>query len=138
MKKAILGMLLAAVAAGCAWGGREAASVWENTEGPVVSAAGQTQDGVLLTVRKPAASCVFKGGVLGDSNPAEGGIPSSVLDISARIRQGLVSSAKNMGGNTVWFRTASWDNPDVSADYYRDFVVNNVEYTALVYDCPAE
>lgn len=123
---------------GCSGLQREAAEVWDNTAGPVVAQTGQAQDGVRLVVRRPAGSCTFKGGILGDFNPDEAGVPSSVFNMNGRIRKGLVSSAKQMGGNTVWLRTADWQNPDVSTDYYRPFFVNNVEYSALVYDCPAE
>ena len=120
---------------GCAWMRQDAAEVWKNTAGPI---AGQTQDGVRLVVEKPSGSCVFKGGIEGDANPDEAGLPSSIFNISGRIRAGLVSSAHHMGGNTVWLRTTDWQNPDISRDYYQPFFVNNVEYSALVYDCPAE
>lgn len=137
MKKNILFLLVFALA-GCTWMKQEAVEVWNNTEGPIVAQEGQTQDGVRLVARKPAEVCTFKGGVLGDANPDEAGLPTSVLNISQRIRSGLVSSARHMGGNTVWLRTTDWSNPDVSRDYYAPFFVNNVEYSALVYDCPAE
>lgn len=123
---------------GCAWMTQEATTVWNDTEGPIVAITGQTQDNVQLVVRKPADSCTFKGAILGDANPDEAGLPSSVLNISRRIREGLVSNALRLGGNTVWLRTTDWSNPDISQDYYEDFAVNNVEYNALVYDCPAQ
>nr|QGT50884.1 hypothetical protein Elusimicrob2101_1470 [uncultured Elusimicrobia bacterium] len=139
MKKTIFFLLLSVGAvAGCTWQTQDAVAVWNNTEGPVVTQEGQIQDGVRLLARKPAGNCTFKGGILGDSNPAEAGLPSSIIDINSRIRAGLVSSAHNMGGNTVWLRTTDWQNPEVSADYYQPFLVNNVEYSALVYSCPAE
>lgn len=135
MKK-ILGILLF-LAAGCAEVTQQVQDVIRNTEGPIVAEEGQVQNGIHLTVRKPPDDCVFKGGILGDANPDEAGLPSSVLNISRRIRDELVSNARRMGGNTVWLRTTDWQNPDVSTDYYRSFFVNNVEYSALVYDCSA-
>lgn len=139
MKKIVLlaGVVLLG-GSGCAWMTQQATTVWNDTEGPIVAITGQTQDNVQLVVRKPADSCTFKGAILGDANPDEAGLPSSVLNISRRIREGLVSNALRLGGNTVWLRTTDWSNPDISQDYYEDFVVNNVEYNALVYDCPAE
>ena len=41
-----------------------------------------------------------------------------------------------MGGNTVWVRTKSWQNPEVDTDYSQPFYMNNVRYGALVYQCP--
>lgn len=138
MNKIIWMSVLLLWGSGCAWMRQEAADVWNNTEGPIAAQTGQTQDGVRLVVEKPSGACALKGGILGDSNPDEAGLPSSVFNINSRIRAGLVSGAHNMGGNTVWLRTTAWQNPDVSRDYYRPFFVNNVEYSALVYDCPAE
>ena len=136
MRKIFIIAAAAGLAAGCAWLKQDAAEVWNNTAGPIVAQTGQTQDGVQLTAQKPSAACTFKGGILGDSNPDEAGLPSSILNISERIRSALVSNAKHMGGNTVWLRTTAWQNPDISTDYYAPFFVNNVEYSALVYDCP--
>lgn len=139
MKKIFMLTLLTLLGAnGCAWLTQQATSLWNNTEGPIVEETGQTQNDVRLVVRAPADNCTFKGGILGDANPDEAGLPSSVLNISSRIREGLVSNARRLGGNTVWLRTTDWSNPDVSQDYYEAFSVNNVEYSALVYDCPAE
>lgn len=138
MRKIVsIGMIML-LAGGCAWLQRDAETVLKNTEGPVVERNAPVQEGVKLVSVKPSDACVFKGGVLGDANPDEAGLPSSVFNLSQRIREGLISSAKHMGGNTVWLRTADWQNPDISSDYYHPFFVNNVEYSALVYDCPAE
>lgn len=139
MKKMLwLAVVVLLGGSGCAWMTQQATTLWNDTEGPIVEQTGQTQDNVQLVVRKPADTCTFKGAILGDANPDEAGLPSSVLNISRRIREGLVSNAIRLGGNTVWLRTTDWSNPDISQDYYEDFVVNNVEYNALVYDCPAE
>lgn len=110
---------------------------WRQAEGPVVPAGGITEGNILLVDKKPSAACEFKGGILGDTNPDTSGIPLSLGEVNAEIRRGLASSARNMGGNTVWLRTKSWQNPDISTDYYQPFYVNNVEYTALVYECPS-
>lgn len=110
---------------------------WRQAEGPLVPAGGINEENILLVDKKPSAACEFKGGILGDTNPDTRGIPLSLGEVNAEIRRGLASSARNMGGNTVWLRTKSWQNPDISTDYYQPFYVNNVEYTALVYECPA-
>lgn len=139
MKKMVwLVVLVLLGGSGCAWMTQRATNVWNDTEGPIVAITGQTQDNVRLVVRKPVDTCTFKGAILGDANPDEAGQPSSVLNISLRIREGLVSNAIRLGGNTVWLRTTDWSNPDISQDYYESFVVNNVEYNALVYDCPVK
>lgn len=114
-----------------------ACTAWRQTQGPVVPVNGVQEGNVRLVDKKPSASCHFKGGILGATNPDTSGIPISLAEVNAEIRQGLASSAKQMGGNTVWMRTQSWQNPDISTDYYQPFYVNNVEYTALVYECPA-
>lgn len=134
-KIAAMGMVLF-LAAGCAEVTQDVQNVIRNTEGPIVAEEGQVQNGIHLVAYKPADDCVFKGGILGDANPDEAGVPSSIFNISRHIREGLASNARRMGGNTVWLRTANWRNPDVSADYYQSFFVDNVEYSALVYDCP--
>lgn len=110
---------------------------WQAAQGPVVPVNGVQENGVLLVEQKPADACQFKGGILGATNPDTSGIPVSLMEVNAEIRQGLASSARHMGGNTVWLRTQSWQNPDISTDYYQPFYMNDVEYTALVYACPA-
>lgn len=137
MKKVTGVGIILFLAAGCAGVKQEVQDVIRNTAGPIVAEEGQVQNAIHFVARKPADGCVFKGGILGDANPDEAGLPSSIFNISRRIREGLVSNARRMGGNTVWLRTADWQNPDVSTDYYQPFFVNNVEYSALVYDCPA-
>lgn len=57
-------------------------------------------------------------------------------NLAQRIRVNLQNNAVTMGGNTVWVRRAGWNAPQVSMDYYRPFYVNDVQYAALVYDCP--
>lgn len=111
-------------------------ALWQETQAPVVPADGVQVEGVTLVAQPPAATCQFKGAVLGDTNPDVSGLPESILNLNETIRQGLVSSARQMGGNTVWVRTKSWQNPDVDTDYSQMFYVNNVEYGALVYQCP--
>ncbi len=130
MNKHKLWILLAALCgvSGCA--------VWQQAQAPVVPANGMDVDGVTLVEVQPAAACVFKGAVMGDTNPDVSGIPESLLHLNNTIRQGLVSSAKQMGGNTVWVRTQSWQNPDMDTDYFQPFYINNVRYGALVYQCP--
>ena len=129
LKKEFLGcMVIVLGLSGCA--------LWQEAEAPVVPAGGMNIEGVALVEQEPAASCQFKGAVMGDTNPDVSGLPASVLDLNDTIRQGLVSSAKQMGGNTVWVRTKSWQNPEVDTDYSQPFYMNNVRYGALVYQCP--
>ena len=108
----------------------------QETQAPVVPAEGLQVNDVKLLAQPPAAECQFKGAVLGDTNPDVSGLPQSILDLTETIRQGLVSSARQMGGNTVWVRTQSWQNPTLDTDYSQTFYINNVEYGALVYQCP--
>ncbi len=108
----------------------------QETQAPVVPAEGLQVNDVKLLAQPPAAECQFKGAVLGDTNPDVSGLPQSILDLTETIRQGLVSSAQQMGGNTVWVRTQSWQNPTLDTDYSQTFYINNVEYGALVYQCP--
>lgn len=130
MNKHKLWIFLAALCgvSGCA--------VWQQAQAPVVPVNGMNVDGVTLVEVQPAAACAFKGAAMGDTNPDVNGIPASLVDLNENIRQGLVSSAKQMGGNTVWVRTKSWQNPDIDTDYFQPFYVNNVRYGALVYQCP--
>lgn len=111
-------------------------ALWQEANAPLVPAGGVQEANVQLVAQKPAADCVFKGAVLGDTNPDVSGWPKSIVDLNETIRQGLVSSAQQMGGNTVWVRTQSWQNPTVDTDYSQTFYINNVEYGALVYQCP--
>ncbi len=111
-------------------------AVWQEAQAPVVPENGMSMEGISLVEQQPAAACQFKGAVMGDTNPDVNRIPASLVDLNETIRQGLVSSAKQMGGNTVWVRTKSWQNPDVDTDYFQPFYVNNVRYGALVYQCP--
>ena len=111
-------------------------ALWQQAQAPLVPTDGVQVEGVTLVAQPPAATCQFKGAVLGDTNPDVSGLPESILNLNETIRQGLVSSARQMGGNTVWVRTKSWQNPDVDTDYSQMFYVNNVEYGALVYQCP--
>lgn len=111
-------------------------ALWQETQAPVVPAEGLQVNDVKLLAQPPAAECQFKGAVLGDTNPDVSGLPQSILDLTETIRQGLVSSARQMGGNTVWVRTQSWQNPTLDTDYSQTFYINNVEYGALVYQCP--
>lgn len=129
LKKEFLGcMVIVLGLSGCA--------LWQEAQAPVVTAGGMNIEGVALVEQEPAAGCQFKGAVMGDTNPNVSGLPASVLDLNDTIRQGLVSSAKQMGGNTVWVRTKSWQNPEVDTDYSQPFYMNNVRYGALVYQCP--
>lgn len=128
LKKWLYGCVGLCLLGGCA--------LWQETQAPVVPADGVQVEGVTLVAQPPAATCQFKGAVLGDTNPDVSGLPESILNLNETIRQGLVSSARQMGGNTVWVRTKSWQNPDVDTDYSQMFYVNNVEYGALVYQCP--
>ena len=112
--------------------------LWQEAQAPIVPVGGVQVKGITLVAQPPADTCQFKGAVLGDTNPDVSGLPESILDLNETIRQGLVSSARQMGGNTVWVRTKSWQNPDVDTDYSQMFYVNNVEYGALVYQCPSE
>ena len=116
--------------------GLSGCALWQEAEAPVVPAGGMNIEGVALVEQEPASGCQFKGAVMGDTNPDVSGLPASVLDLNDTIRQGLVSSAKQMGGNTVWVRTKSWQNPEVDTDYSQPFYMNNVRYGALVYQCP--
>lgn len=111
-------------------------ALWQQAQAPLVPADGVQVDNVRLVAQKPAVDCQFKGAVLGDTNPDASGLPQSILDLNETIRQGLVSSAQQMGGNTVWVRTQSWQNPTLDTDYSQSFYINNVEYGALVYQCP--
>ncbi len=113
-------------------------ALWQEAQAPIVPVGGVQVEGIILVAQPPADTCQFKGAVLGDTNPDVSGLPESILDLNETIRQGLVSSARQMGGNTVWVRTKSWQNPDVDTDYSQMFYVNNVEYGALVYQCPSE
>ena len=113
-------------------------ALWQEAQAPIVPVGGVQVEGITLVAQPPADTCLFKGAVLGDTNPDVSGLPESILDLNETIRQGLVSSARQMGGNTVWVRTKSWQNPDVDTDYSQMFYVNNVEYGALVYQCPSE
>ena len=113
-------------------------ALWQEAQAPIVPVGGVQVEGITLVAQPPADTCQFKGAVLGDTNPDVSGLPESILDLNETIRQGLVSSARQMGGNTVWVRTKSWQNPDVDTDYSQMFYVNNVEYGALVYQCPSE
>ncbi len=123
------GVLLGVAAcAGC--------GLWQQAQAPVVPMNGMQVEGVTLVVQAPAADCQFKGGIMGDVNPDVSGLPASLFELNDTIRQGLVSSARQMGGNTVWVRTKSWQNPSVDTDYDQLFYVNNVRYGALVYACP--
>ena len=129
LKKEFLGcMVIVLGLSGCA--------LWQEAEAPVVPAGGMNIEGGALVEQEPASGCQFKGAVMGDTNPNVSGLPASVLDLNDTIRQGLVSSAKQMGGNTVWVRTKSWQNPEVDTDYSQPFYMNNVRYGALVYQCP--
>lgn len=111
-------------------------AVWQEAQAPVVPMNGTNIDGISLVDQQPDANCQFKGAVMGDANPDVNGLADSVLGLNETIRQGLVSSAKQMGGNTVWVRTKSWQNPDIDTDYFQPFYINNVRYGALVYQCP--
>lgn len=113
-------------------------ALWQEAQAPIVPVGGVQVEGITLVAQPPADTCQFKGAVLGDTNPDVSGLPESILDLNETIRQGLVFSARQMGGNTVWVRTKSWQNPDVDTDYSQMFYVNNVEYGALVYQCPSE
>lgn len=111
-------------------------ALWQQAQAPLVPTDGVQVDNVRLVAQKPAVDCQLKGAVLGDTNPDASGLPQSILDLNETIRQGLVSSAQQMGGNTVWVRTQSWQNPTLDTDYSQSFYINNVEYGALVYQCP--
>lgn len=100
-----------------------------------VSAAGQQ---VRIVVQKPADNCTFKGGIIGAANPNASGVLRGEADLSAQVSADLRNNAANMGGNTVWVKNTSWHNTDISYNYDNPFVVNNVEYNALVYNCPAQ
>lgn len=134
MKKVFYLFLLAVFAGACA--GLEQAA---QEEAASLTQASVTQAGanVRLVMQKPAENCVFKGGILGDANPTASGWLRGETDLSAQVAADLRNNAANMGGNTVWVKGASWHNTDISYDYNSPFVVNNVEYSALVYDCPS-
>ena len=104
------------------------------TQAPV-TATGQQ---VRIVVQKPADNCTFKGGIMGDVNPDASGILCGEADVSSQVAADLRNNAANMGGNTVWIKGASWHNTDISYDYNSPFVINNVEYGALVYNCPEQ
>lgn len=133
MKKHIY-VLAALIAVGACAGVEEAArkEVQSFTQPPVSAAAEQVE----LVMQQPPADCVYKGGILGDVNPSASGLLRGVADLSAQVAADLRNNAANMGGNTVWVRGASWHNTDISYDYDNPFVVNNVQYSALVYQCP--
>ena len=100
-----------------------------------VSAAGQQ---VRIVVQKPADNCTFKGGIMGAANPNASGVLRGEADVSSQVAADLRNNAVSMGGNTVWIKGASWHNTDISYDYNSPFVINNVEYGALVYNCPEQ
>lgn len=127
MKKLIFGVMIAV--AGCAF--------WQNTQGPVVPPGGLWEGNVRIVAQEPSAACTLKGTLLNDTNPTEQGIPLSFFELNAQMRQSLASGAERLGGNTVWLKSTQWENPELSDDYQQSFVVNNVEYAAQVYDCPA-
>lgn len=135
MKKHFLTVLALGVLGACA--GVEQAAQQEVASFTQASVTQQAQQ-VQLVMQQPAADCVFKGGILGDANPDASGLIRGVTDLSAQVAADLRNNAANMGGNTVWVRGANWHNTDVSYDYDSPFVVNNVQYSALVYQCPAK
>ena len=110
-----------------------AACTWRSIQPAPQDAASRA---VTVTDDQPPAACVFKGGIMGDQNADSEGWYVGAANLAQRIRVNLQNNAVTMGGNTVWVRRAGWNAPQVSMDYYRPFYVNDVQYAALVYDCP--
>ncbi len=135
MKKITSLLFCLTVLAACAGLEQEAQKeVASFTQAPV-TATGQQ---VRIVVQQPAANCTFKGGIMGDVNPDASGILRGEADVSFQVAADLRNNAVSMGGNTVWVKNTSWHNTDISYNYDNPFVVNNVEYNALVYNCPAQ
>lgn len=125
MKKIwILCPALAVFASACAW--RNVQPAPQNAQSRAV----------VITDDRPSAACAFKGGIMGDQNADSEGWYVGAANLAQRIRVNLQNNAVTMGGNTVWVRRTGWNAPQVSTDYYRPFYINEVQYSALVYDCP--
>ncbi len=135
MKKITSLLFCLTVLAACAGLEQEAQKeVASFTQAPVTVTGQQ----VRIVVQQPAANCTFKGGIMGDVNPDASGILRGEADVSSQVAADLRNNAVSMGGNTVWIKGASWHNTDISYDYNSPFVINNVEYGALVYNCPEQ
>lgn len=81
-------------------------------------------------------NCQFVAGVMGDQNGGEPGVFPWAESITQDVADNLKQNAARLGGNVVYLRSAYMGKPDVSADYMRDFYINDVQYGGLIYKCP--
>ncbi len=80
--------------------------------------------------------CQFVAGILGDQDGGDPGHFIWMEKVTQEMREHLQNNAARLGGNVVYLRSAYMGKPDESTDYYQDFYINDIQYSALVYKCP--